>query len=108
MRFNERITLVNETDGYYDPIEGKHVAPETIKTTLPCNLSRMGVDRTNELFGQIDTVITVARLQHPYNGQVNNVFLNADAEQPDEAKQRYQVKRHSDDRKGVFYLEGVV
>lgn len=102
MRFNERITLVSETNGYYDPIEGKHVPPETIKTTLPCNLSRMGVDRTNELFGQIDTVITVARLQHPYNGKVNYAYLNNDE------SIKYQIRRQSDYRKGVFYLEGVV
>jgi len=102
MRFNERITLVNEIDGYYDPVEGKHVPPEIIKTTLPCNLSRMGVDRTNELFGQIDTVITVARLQQPYNGKVNYAYLNNDE------SIKYQIRRQSDYRKGVFYLEGVV
>lgn len=102
MRFNERITLVNETNGYYDPIEGRQVPPEIIETTLPCNLSRMGVDRTNELFGQIDTVITVARLQHPYNGKVNYAYLN------NKQSIKYQIRRQSDYRKGVFYLEGVV
>src|SRR5690625_2371 len=102
MRFNERITLVNETDGYYDPIESKHVPPETIKTTLPCNLTSMGVNRTNELCVQLDTVITIARLQHPYNGKVNYDYLNNDE------SIEYQIRRQSDYRKGVFYLEGVV
>lgn len=107
MRFDKRITFVNETDAYYNPITGEYVDGEIIKTTKPCNLSTMGTDRTNELFGKLDTVITIARLQHPHNGKVNYIFLNEDPEQPDEEKQRYQMKRQSDYRKGVFYLEGV-
>lgn len=107
MRFDKRITFVNETDSYYDPIEGVYVDGEIIKTIKPCNVSTLGTDRTNVLFGQIDTVITVARLQHPYHGKVDYVYLNENEEQPDVEKQKYQVKRQSDYRKGVFYLEGI-
>lgn len=107
MRFDKRVTFVNETDSYYDPIKGEEVKGEIIKTTKPCNLSNLGVNRTNELFGQIDKVITVARLQHPYNGKIDYVYLNEDENQDDDKKQKYYVKRQSDYRKGVFYLEGV-
>ncbi|GGN64293.1 hypothetical protein [Oceanobacillus indicireducens] len=107
MRFSQRITFVNEADAYYDPIEGKWVDGELIKTTLPCNVSTLGIDRTNELFGEMDKVITVARLRHPYNGKVDYVFLNEDIDQPDDEKQKYRIRRQSDYRKGVFYLEGI-
>ncbi len=107
MRFSSRITFVNEADSYYDPIKGEYVDGELIKTTKPCNLSTMGVDRTNELFGEMDKIITVARLQHPYNGKIDYVFLNEDEDQPDDEKQKYRIRRQSNYRKGVFYLEGV-
>lgn len=98
MRFDKRITFVNEAGAYYNPITGEYTDAEQIKETLPCNLSTMGVDRTNELFGQIDKVITVARLQRPYTGKIDYVLIN---------DKKYNVKRQSDYRKGVFYLEGV-
>ncbi len=98
MRFADRITFINVTESYYDPITGKHVKGEPIKTTLPCKLSRLGIERTNELFGQIDRVITVARLQRPYYGKIDYILID---------EQKYEVKRQSDYRKGVFYLEGV-
>lgn len=107
MRFADRITFVNVTESYYDPITGKHVKGEIVKTELPCNQSTLGIQRTNELFGQIDRVITVARLQRPYHGKIDYVYLNEDPAQKDEEKQKYEVKRQSDYRKGVFYLEGV-
>ncbi|MGM0940359.1 MAG: hypothetical protein ACQEWU_05215 [Bacillota bacterium] len=70
-----------------------------IETKKPCKLSRLGVERTNQLFGKMDKEITVARLQHPYTGKVDFVFLNKNK------NKKYNVKRQSDYRKGVFYLE---
>src|SRR5690625_3203916 len=104
MRFSDRITLVKEMDSYYDPEKGEYVEGDPVKTVRPCKLSSMGVDRTNQLFGQIDTAITVARLQRPYNDRVDYAYLN---EKEDQENQKYQVRRQSDYRKGVFYLEGV-
>ena len=101
MRFNDRITFVHEKASYYDPIKGEYVDGEKVLTTKPCNLSTVGINRTNELFGQIDKITIVARLQRPYNGKIDYVFLNND-----ETK-KYNVIRQSDYRKGVFYLEGI-
>lgn len=98
MRFKDRITFVQEQEAQYDPIEGKWSEGEPLKDTVPCNLSTLGVTRTNELFGQIDKKITVARIQHPYNKIIDYVLIE---------EQKYQIKRRSDYRKGVFYLEGV-
>ncbi|MDY0394788.1 hypothetical protein ACFSMW_06615 [Virgibacillus halophilus] len=98
MRFSDRIAFVNEGEPYYDPVKGEYVEGEPTTDIKPCKLSTMGVDRTNELFGQIDRVVTIARLQHPYNKEFDYVLIK---------EQKYNVKRQSDYRKGVFYLEGV-
>lgn len=100
MRFNKRVTFVSETDGYYDPEQGEYVDGETVKKTLPCNVSRLGVERTNQIFGQIDRVITVIRLQRPYLKNFEYLYLG------DKDKETYKPKRQSDYRKGVFYVEG--
>jgi len=98
LRFSDRITFVTEKEGGYNPITGEHEEAKLEMVTKPCNLSTMGVDRTNELFGQIDKKITVARLQSPYTKPFDYVRIKG---------QKYNVKRQSDYRKGVFYLEGV-
>lgn len=98
MRFSDRITFVQETESYYDPTKGEYVDGERIEVVRPCKLSTMGVDRTKELFGEIDRIITVARLQQPYNNPVDYVLIEG---------QKYIVKRQSNYRKGVFYVEGV-
>ncbi len=98
MRFDKRITFVQKGDYYYDPIKGENVEGVPTKDTKPCNISTLGIQRTNELFGQIDRKITVARLQRPYNDPFDYIEIN---------DQRYDVKRQSDYRKGVFYLESV-
>jgi hypothetical protein len=99
MRFNDRITFVKEIESYYDPVKGEYVEGEPVLTTKPCNVSTLGINRTNELFGQIDKAVTVARLQRPYTDPFDYVLID---------NQKYNVMRQSDYRKCVFYLEGVV
>ncbi|MGN7183676.1 hypothetical protein [Cytobacillus kochii] len=98
MRFDDRITFVKEQESFYDPVKGEWVEGELTKKTLPCNLSNLGITRTAELFGSIEKSVTVARLQVPFGGPIDYVLIN---------EQKYQIKRRSDYRKGVFYLEGI-
>lgn len=100
MRFADRITFVTESDGGYDPGTGDHGDSKPEEVIKPCNLSELGIERTNELFGEIDKKIIVARTQWPYKGEIGHVKLN-------DSEQKYNVKRQSDYRKGVFFLEGV-
>ncbi|MED4083873.1 hypothetical protein P4637_03215 [Halalkalibacterium halodurans] len=97
MRFNQRITFVTEHNGGYNPGTGEHDEPSKEAETVACNLSELGIERTNELFGQIDKKIIVARLQRPYAKPFDYAEINGD---------KYNVKRQSDYRKGAFYLEG--
>lgn len=99
MRYDDRITFVTESEGGYNPDKGGHDDKTETVDTVPCNLSVLGLERTNELFGQIDKKIVVARTQQIYNKPFD--FIRIDS-------QTYNVKRQSDWKKGVFYLEGVV
>lgn len=97
MRTSDRITFVRIPESYYDPDKGGYIEGEPVETVKPCKLSALGIDRTQELFGSVDTRITIARLLHPYDNDFDHVYIDG---------KEYQVKRQSDYRKGVFYLEG--
>ena len=101
MRFSDRITLIYKQDGGYNPDSSGYDEEVIEETTLPCKLSRLGIQRTNELFGTIDTHIVVARLQSPYNKQITSAKVDSGM-----FKGEYAIKRQSDYRKGVIFLEG--
>lgn len=100
MRFDKRVTFVSETDGYYNPEKGDWIPGEPDGKTLPCNVSKLGIERTNQIFGQIDKVMSVIRLQRPYYKDFEYLYLG------DKRNQKLKVKSQSDYRKGVFYVEG--
>lgn len=102
MRFSDRITFVTEGNPQYDPDLGDYVGGNPIEDTKPCKLSTMGTDRTNEVFGKISIKIIIARLQRPYLNEFDHILIKDGI-----YKGKYQVKRQSNYRKGVFYLEGV-
>src|SRR5699024_6785581 len=101
MRFSDRITLYTETEGGYDPSTGKHEDYKITDKTLPCKLSQLGIQRTNELFGTIDTHIVVARLQNPYKKKKTSAKNYSGM-----FKREYVIKRQSDKRKPVILLDG--
>jgi len=96
MRFNKRITFVTDGESYYDPNVGDWVEGEKEYDTVPCNISTLKVDRTKQLFGEIDTNIQVVRLQRPYNDEFDYIELDG---------KKQNIKHQSNYRKGVFYLE---
>lgn len=101
MRMSDRITFVAVGESYYDPNLGEYIESEPAEETKPCKLSTVGTDRSNELFGKIDTQVIVARLQRPYLKEFDYILVKSGL-----YKGKYQVKRQSNYRKGVFYLEG--
>jgi hypothetical protein len=97
MRFNDRITFVSVTESKYNPEKGEYVESEPIQITIPCNLSRMGIERVNQLFGAIDKQILTARVQRPYNVKFDYAIIDG---------VRYEVKNQSNYKKGVLFLSG--
>lgn len=99
MRYSDRIVFVTETEGGYNPGTGEHDEATKTIDVKPCNISPIGVERSVQLFGEIDTSIVVARLQRSYDKDFDHVEISGD---------RYMVKRHVPLRtESVFYLEGV-
>lgn len=99
MRFADRITFVRDSDSYYDPSLGQWVDGEAVKDVQSCHLSALGTERTVQLFGNMDKVVTVARLQRPYGQKFQHVLIHG---------QRFMVQKQSNYKKGVLYLEEAV
>ncbi|WP_079708620.1 hypothetical protein [Paraliobacillus ryukyuensis] len=97
MRFNDRITFIKLGESYYDPDQGRYVESNPVNTIKPCDISSVGIERSKELFGEIDTNVIVVRLQHPYTDSFDQIEIN---------NTPYQMQRQSNYRKGVFYLRG--
>lgn len=102
MRYSDRISFVTETEGGYNPGTGNHDEAKKTFDTLPCNISPIGVERSVQLFGEIDTSIIVARLQRPYHKSFDYVEIPEG-----QYKGEYRIKERVLHRpKSVFYLEG--
>lgn len=98
MRYDKRIIFVRELEEGFNPSTGNHEEGELIKTTLPCNISSLGVDRSAQLFGEIDTSVIVVRVQRPFKNPFDYALID---------EKEYRVKRHiPHDTESVFYLEG--
>lgn len=97
MRFNDRLTFVNQDESYFDPVIGDYVESEKATITKPCKLSPMGIERQQLVFGETNKNVLVARLQHPYRDTFDTVEVKGNA---------YKVMRQSNYHKGVLFLEG--
>lgn len=100
MRYADRITFIKEeAGGGYNPDTGTYDEGRLAQTILPCNLSFLGIDRTNQLFGNLDKEILIARLQRPYSGEYDYALIDG---------RKYAITRHVPHRsESVFYLEGI-
>lgn len=98
MRYTDRLTIVTESEGGYNPTTGVFDDASTVSKELPANISQLGVERTVQLFGELDKTILVARLQRPYRQPYDYCVVDG---------KKYNVKRHIPHRReSVFYLEG--
>ena len=103
MRYSDRINFITETNGGYNPDTGNHEQPTKVVETKPCNISTVGVKRSAELFGEVDTSIIIARLQRPYHNKFNRVEVPIG-----QYKGNYRIKERVYHRnQTAFYLEGV-
>lgn len=99
MRYSDRVTFIRNTESYYDPDLSRYVEGQPEKTTVPCNLSYLGIDRQRELFGRVDRTTTVVRLMRPYNLPFEYAEIEG---------RRYELLRETPLRsEAVFYFEEV-
>lgn len=99
MRYTDRVTFVTESPGGYNPETGNHEEATLTTETLPCNISPLGISRTQELFGSIAVQVDVVRLQRPYSKRFDYVTIDG---------KRMNVKRRIPHRREtVLYVERV-
>lgn len=96
MRYADRILFVEESEGYYDPDLGEHVAGRQNQVIVPAFVTDLGIDRSQVIFGDYQKDRKIVYLQRPYpikqqvcryNGKTFKVVADRQADR-------------------VFYLEG--
>lgn len=101
MNYSDRIKFVTKTEGGFNPETGNHEPPSIESVKKPCNITTLGSDRSNQLFGTIDTNVIVVRLQQPYNEQ----FSYAEVKEGHHAGKYHKNSVINHRRKTVYYLE---
>lgn len=98
MRFSDRINIITDIKGGYDPVEGVHKPPIKFSETLPCMLSNLNKEAVVTLFGEMSRDIKTAILQQPYEKEFSHVEIDG--------KKYKVVDQERGRRKHVLYLEG--
>ena len=68
MRYDTPIFFVKETDKHYDPEVGEWIQGEPVRTKKYANVTHMGVERQQAVFGDVKANRLVIRLQRPFTG----------------------------------------
>ena len=98
MRYIDRVSVVTESEGGYNPSTGQFDDATVTTQTFPCNISQLGIERTMQMFGEMDKTILVVRLQRPYTQPYDYLLIDS---------KKYHVKRHVPHRReSVFFVEG--
>ena len=87
MRYLDRITFVRLTPGGYDPETGMNNPQTEIKTSIDANVTDLGTDRAQALFGDYKKKRKVIRLLRPYKEPWDYLYYN---------DVKYQFAGHTD------------
>lgn len=87
MRYLDRITFVRLTPGGYDPETGMNKPQTEIKTSIDANVTDLGTDRAQALFGDYKKQRKVIRLLRPYKEQWDYLYYK---------NVKYQFASHTD------------
>lgn len=99
MRYLDKVIFVKESGGGYDPALGEERPKTEVETTLYANVTDLGTDRAQALFGDFKKRRKVVRLLNPYKSEWDYLYY-------DDVK--YQFAGHTDlNRKQSFIVEEV-
>ena len=102
MRYADRITFRALTKAAaYNPDTGTTDPAQYTDTTMPCDLGPVSIERTARLFGDVTIRASVARLQRPYTGRVDEVLVNG---RPFQVLREIEREREGP---GAFYLQEI-
>ena len=75
MRYDTEVTFVVEKDGYYNPDIGEHAEPTKEETVRYANVTDLGTERSQVLFGDVKQGVKVIRLLRPYQKRWDYVLI---------------------------------
>lgn len=87
MRYLDTVTFVKTSPGGYDPVLGEDKPVAEIKTDIDANVTDLGTDRAQALFGDYKKKRKVIRLLHPYKAEWDYLYYN---------NVKYQFASHTD------------
>ena len=98
MRYSDRCVLISPSQQIFDYETGDTITVEGKRELVACNISKVGLDRVKQLFGELDRQMIIVRLQGQYKDDVS--FIEID-------DTKHKVYRKMEYRKDVaFYVEG--
>lgn len=99
MRYDKLITLTDKKEKY-DAGLGEYVTEKIIYKTLYANISYVSLERTKELFGQVESGIMIARIQ-------GDVLINGNTIEIED--EEYNILKKTQTRRDTaFYIRKVV
>lgn len=98
MRFDREVTFFKESNRYNPKTGGYGGNAEVAK--ILANVTDLGLDRTKQLFGEVDTDKKVIRLVHPVGSAWSYCVIDGD-------KQKYVQVSNTDALKGFSMIVGV-
>ena len=78
MRYDTPVFFVKEPDKHYDPVAGEWIQGEPVRTKKYANVTHMGAERQQAVFGDYKKQRKVVRLLHPYMKQWDYLYLDGD------------------------------
>lgn len=65
MRLNSEVKFYDQTKQHYNPDTSQYEGGETLVATVMANVTDIGTNRSNELFGKLDANSKVVRMIEP-------------------------------------------
>lgn len=76
MRYDTPLYFVSEGSKKYDPDTGKYIISDPIKTKKYANVTDMGAERQQVVFGDVSSKRKVVRLQRAYISLYDYIEIN--------------------------------
>lgn len=76
MRYGTPVIFVKENEKHYDPDSGEWIKGEIVRTRKYANVTHMGVERQQAVFGDVKSNRFIVRLQRAYTAAYDYMELD--------------------------------
>lgn len=95
MRFDNNVKFYSETEEHYDPTVGDYVGGEQLVAEAIANVTDVGTDRSQALFGDVTNNRLVIRLACPVGVSWSYCLIDDDTKQYVQVTERNPLKAHT-------------